>query len=86
MVDESEVAETASRVTYGGGVASLTGWVISSDTVLWIGAATALLGFMVNLWFSIKRDRREALAHTAYMDRLRKTTRPQDLGPPNGGR
>jgi hypothetical protein len=82
QVHDAVVTETAARVSYGGGVATITGWAIDNNTVLWIGAATALLSFAVQMVFAFRRDRREALAHTAYMDRLRKTTKPADLTPP----
>ena len=82
QVHDAVVSATAARVSYGGGVASLTGWVIDNHLIAWIGAATALLSFAVQVMFAFKRDRREALVHTVYMNRLRNTTKPADLTPP----
>ncbi len=76
----SAAAAIASKATYGGAATSLAGYAVSSDLVGTLGLAIAILGFIVNLYFRMKHDRREDREqqrledeHKATMERL---TRP----------
>lgn len=55
----SAVAAVATKATYTGSTAAIAGFAISSDWLSAAGFIVALLGFVVNLWFKIKHDKRE---------------------------
>lgn len=68
-LDET-IASAASWGSAGGGATSLYGWLTSNDMLAVIGAVVAVLGFLVNLIFQVRRDRREAELHAARMAQL----------------
>jgi len=68
-IDET-IASAASRGSVGGTAASLFGWLTSNDTLAFLGVVVAVLGFIVNVIFQIRRDRREAELHAARMASL----------------
>lgn len=68
-VDET-ISSAASWGSAGGGATSLYGWLTSNEMLALIGAAVAVLGFIVNVIFQIRRDRRETELHVARMASL----------------
>lgn len=58
---------TAKGVTYGGGLTSITGFLASNDGLATVGAVAALMGFVVNLYFGWREDRRKQREHEARM-------------------
>ena len=75
-IDAIGIAATA-KVTNAGAGASVLGWIMSSEFGVLAGILLALLGFLTNLWFQHRRDKREAAAHAKFMSTLR--TKPGDL-------
>jgi len=68
-LDET-ISSAASWGSAGGGATSLYGWLTSNEMLAFIGAVVAVLGFLVNLIFQVRRDRREAELHAARMAQL----------------
>ena len=60
-------AASASKATYTGSATTMMGWMMSSEFIAVCGFALAVLGFIVNLYFKIKDDRRQQRAHDAHM-------------------
>lgn len=57
---ETTVTEVASKGGMGGGATtSLLGWMTSNEAVVLTGLLVTVLGFAINLYFQIRRDRRE---------------------------
>lgn len=75
-IDALGIAATA-KATYAGGAGSVVGFFMSSQFGVIAGVLLALLGFLANLWFQHRRDKREAAAHEKYM--ASKGTRPGEL-------
>ena len=64
------ISAVATKTTYAGAGTSAIGWITSSEGVAAIGLLLALLGFIVNLYFKIKQDKREAVEHEVRMAKL----------------
>ena len=64
---EAAVAASASKATYTGSATTMFGWLMSNEFIAVGGFALAVLGFIVNLYFKIKDDRRLQKAHDAQM-------------------
>lgn len=64
------ISTIATKATYTGAGATAIGWITSSEGVALIGLLLALLGFIVNLYFKIKQDKREAAEHEVRMAKL----------------
>jgi TnpA family transposase len=64
---EAAVAAGASKATYTGSATTMAGWALSNEFIAVGGFALAVLGFVVNLYFKIKDDRRQQRAHEAHM-------------------
>ena len=60
---ETAASAVATKATYTGSVASISGWFLSSEVVAMCGLVLALVGFFVNLVFKVREDRRQAEAH-----------------------
>ncbi|MCE1001845.1 holin [Pseudomonas sp. NMI1173_11] len=73
---EAVGASVASKGLYAGGVAGLVGWVTQVNWVGVGGVVLALLGFLVNTWFQIRKDRREAAESQARIEALKGQCRP----------
>ena len=56
---EATVVSISSKSMGGGATASVLGWLSSNEGIALIGISVTLLGFIVNLIFQIRRDRRE---------------------------
>ena len=59
----SAAAAVASKATYSGTTAAIAGYAISNDWLSAGGFVVAILGFIVNLYFKAKQDRREDREH-----------------------
>ena len=64
---DSVIASTASKATYTGAGASVMGWLVSSEAAVFFGIVIGVLGLVVNVIFSIRRDRREQREHEQRM-------------------
>ncbi len=64
---EQAAAATASKLTYTGGAASMTGWLISNELIAAGGFILAVIGFAVNLYFKVRDDRRQQTMYDAQM-------------------
>lgn len=65
-------ATTAAKATYAGGALSAVGGIaLSSETIALIGLVLALLGWVTQVYFSVRRDRREAEEHDLRVLELR---------------
>lgn len=68
---ESTLNKASATTTYTGGGLSGLGWVLSSEGVALIGVTVAFLGLGMQLYFGIRRDRRETREHKSRMDQMR---------------
>ena len=64
---EASAAAAASKATYTGSATTVAGWAVSNEFIALGGFALAVLGFVVNVYFKIKEDRRLQRAHDANM-------------------
>lgn len=62
VVGEALAASAASKVTYAGSGSAVLGWFLSSEAAVFFGILLGLAGFITNLVFSWRRDRREERA------------------------
>jgi hypothetical protein len=60
---EATISAVGTKATYAGSVTTLGGWLLSSEVIAVCGLALAVLGFVVNLVFKIREDRRQSEAH-----------------------
>lgn len=71
MVDqgtvETALAAVGSKATYTGATATTFGWVLSSEFGIAVGVLIGILGFLLNWYYSRKRDQREQAAHAVLM-------------------
>ena len=71
MADRAEIAvevlgaSSASKVTQGGAVAGVFGWLASVNWIGLSGVLIALLGLLMNWYFQRRRDRRESAESAA---------------------
>jgi Bacteriophage holin family, superfamily II-like len=56
---EASMVAASSKTTTAGGVLSVGGFVLSSEWIGWIGLGIAIAGFLMQGFFSMRRDRRE---------------------------
>ncbi|OWT62027.1 holin [Candidimonas nitroreducens] len=68
---DATVTTIASRTTYGGAGASAVGWAANIDWLTVVGVAVAVIGLAVNVYFQIRRDRRESVLNQARIAALR---------------
>ena len=60
---ELAASTAATKITYTGSIASISGWVFDSDVIAMGGLVLAVVGFVVNLIFKIREDQRQVEAH-----------------------
>jgi len=60
---ETTISAVSGKATYAGSATTLGGWAISNEIVALVGLVLAVLGFIVNLIFKIREDRRQVEAH-----------------------
>lgn len=59
-INDIAIASMTTKYGMGGGVlTSLIGWLSSNEAVVIIGIIVTLLGFIINLIFQIKREKRQ---------------------------
>lgn len=57
---EATIAAAAQKASVGGGAAALYGGLTANEVAAFVGAAVAVLGLLVQLYFKLKDDRRKA--------------------------
>jgi hypothetical protein len=60
---DASMAAVGTKATYTGAGAAGLGWVLSSEFGILVGVVIGVCGFLVQLYYSHKRDRREQLEH-----------------------
>lgn len=70
---DAVIASAASKATYTGASATFFSWIVSSEAGVAFGILLGTLGLIVNLIFSLRRDRREQriAEHTIRMSTLK---------------
>ncbi|MBA6090044.1 holin [Pseudomonas monteilii] len=68
---EAVGASVASKGLWAGGAAGFLGWLSQVNWIGFIGVALAALGFLVNTYFQIRKDRRESAESAARIEALR---------------
>lgn len=69
---EVTASAVATKSTYAGTMATIGGYFLQSEFVALCGLVLALLGFLVNLVFKIREDRRQQKAFKVAMDNAKK--------------
>lgn len=64
------VSDYASRATYSGSGVSLLASFGGIDWMAWLGAAVAVAGLLINLFFKLREDKRQAEKHELEKKRL----------------
>lgn len=64
---DTAVTAAASKATYAGAAVTGAGKVLNAETVMLIGLIVTIAGFLVNVFFQWRRDRRERREHEARM-------------------
>lgn len=64
-------ASVSNKTTVAGAVTGAVGWAADINWIGLIGAVVAVLGLAVNIYFQIRRDRREAIESAARIDALK---------------
>lgn len=67
---EATVSSAAFKGMSAGTGVTLFGWVISNETIALLGLVIAILGFVVNLVFKVRDDRRKQQMHNLKMFNL----------------
>lgn len=67
---EASVAAFGSKATLTGGATSAAGFFMGVNWIGWIGVGVAVLGLLINLYFSVQRNKREQREHEARMKEL----------------
>lgn len=62
---EATVASAANKTTVVGGITSALGWVTQVNWVAVTGIVVAVAGLLVNMYFQLRRDRRESAESAA---------------------
>ncbi len=72
-LNDIAIASMTTKYGMGGGVlTSLIGWLSSNEAVVIIGIIVTLLGFIINLIFQIKREKRQIKASILEEELMRK--------------
>ncbi len=64
-VVEATVASAANKTAVVGGITSALGWVTQVNWVAVTGVVVAVAGLLVNMYFQLRRDRRESAESAA---------------------
>ena len=64
---EATLAASGAKLTYTGAGAASISWFLSSEFGILVGVVIGVCGFLVQLYYSHKRDRREQEAHERRM-------------------
>lgn len=57
------IASFATKATYSGGATAVIGGFTASEIAAFVGAAVAVIGLVVQVYFKVRSDRREAELH-----------------------
>jgi len=69
---ETGAAAAANKATYyGGAAAAAGGWVLDSNTIALCGLTLGLIGYLTNLFFKVRDDKRKQEAHRLEMEHIR---------------
>lgn len=68
---EAVGASVANKGMLVGATTGLAGWLSQVNWIGFIGVALAALGFLVNTYFQIRKDRRESAESAARIEALR---------------
>ena len=60
---ETTVASIAAKTSGGGSAATVFGWALSNEVLAFLGIVIAFLGFVVNVIFKLREDRRQQEMH-----------------------
>lgn len=66
------VAGIANKATYAGGATAVLGNFTANELATFGGVAIAAIGFLVQLWFKIREDRRRSELHKEQLANLRR--------------
>ena len=62
---DTAVTSAATKTMTCGGMTAAYGWVTSNEGIAIIGLVLTIIGFVINLIFQLRRDRRETALHKA---------------------
>jgi hypothetical protein len=68
---EATMATAGSKATYTGASTSAVAWMLSSEFGILFGVMLGVGGFIVNLYFKYKQDKREQVLHEKKMSDLK---------------
>jgi|GEM_PF-1371982 len=75
---EATASAVATKTTYAGSIATIGGWVVSSELIALCGLILAILGFLVNLVFKLREDSRQAEVHRLAMHNAKRAAEAHD--------
>lgn len=67
---EATVSSYATKTMGTGGATALAGGLTSNEYMAIAGVILAALGFLTNLWFQHRRDKREEVEHNRRMEQM----------------
>ena len=71
VAETSAAIATSKAATYAGsGAAGVSAWMGSIDLGFWVSIGIAIAGFVMNWYFAKKKDKRDEIAHKAYLESL----------------
>ncbi len=72
-LNDIAIASMTTKYGMGGGVlTSIIGWLSSNEAVVIVGVVVTILGFVINLIFQIRRDKRQIKAALLEEELLKK--------------
>ena len=75
---EATAAAVATKSTYAGSIATIGGYILQSEVIAFCGLVLALAGFVVNLFFKIREDRRQAEVHRLAIQNAKRAAEAHD--------
>lgn len=71
LIDTSTALAASKGATYGGSVAgAVSAYVGSIDLAFWVSIIIGLGGFFMNWYYARQKNKRDEIAHKAYLDSL----------------
>lgn len=67
---EATLAAVANKITYASGTTAVIGGFTANEVAAFGGLVVAILGLLVQVYFKLKADRREAELHKHRLDDL----------------
>lgn len=77
---EAAVAASASKATYGGAATMGVGWLMSNEFAVLAGLVLGFAGFVVNLYFRRRQDRRDEREHALRIAAIEREARATRTG------